>query len=163
MNSQSTASTTGSMLIKRGLTLSVAESCTGGQLSKLITDVPGCSAYYKGGVISYSNDVKVALLGVKLHTLKEFGAVSAATAREMADGVKRALSTDASLSVTGIAGPGGATPGKPVGTVFVALSFTGKKTIVKELGLKGSRSEIRRQSAEEALLLLLHAITESEE
>ncbi len=158
MNTNSTAMETGSRLRDMGLTISIAESCTGGLLSKLITDVPGSSAYYHGGVVSYSNDVKIRLLGVRSETLDKFGAVSGATAREMAEGLRRALATDLSLAVTGIAGPGGGTSEKPVGTVFIALSYKGRDTLVKEFHFKGARQEIRTQSAEAALRLLLDTV-----
>jgi len=153
---------TGKLLRDRGLSISVAESCTGGLLSKLITDTPGCSAYFQGGVISYSNEVKIKLLGVSPETLEKFGAVSANTALEMADGVRRALSTDIALGVTGIAGPGGGSPDKPVGLVFVALSRAGADSKTMEFHFKGSRQEVRRQSAEAALALLMETMKEME-
>jgi len=162
MNSDQRATETGQMLRDRGLSLSVAESCTGGLLSKLITDAPGSSDYFQGGVISYSNEVKIRLLGVSPETLKKFGAVSSNTAREMADGVRKALSTDIALAVTGIAGPGGGTPHKPVGLVFIALSRAGADCKAREFHFKGPRQEIRRQAAQEALALLMETMKEME-
>jgi len=153
---------TGKMLRDGGLSLSVAESCTGGLLSKLITDTPGCSDYFQGGVISYSNEVKIKLLGVSPETLEEFGAVSSNTALEMADGVRRALSTDIALAVTGIAGPGGGSPHKPVGLVFVALSRASGESLVREFHFKGPRQEVRQQSANAALALLMECMKEME-
>jgi len=155
MNAAPMALKTGSRLLESGLTLSTAESCTGGLVSKLLTDIPGSSAYYMGGIISYSNESKIKLLGVRKDTLKDFGAVSSETALEMADGVRKALSTDLSLAVTGIAGPGGGSDEKPVGTVFIACAKEGRDTLSMGFHFKGTRAEIRAQSAEAALELLL--------
>jgi len=155
MNAAPMALKTGSRLLESGLTLSTAESCTGGLVSKLLTDVPGSSAYYMGGIISYSNESKIKLLGVRKDTLKDFGAVSSETALEMADGVRKALSTDLSLAVTGIAGPGGGSEEKPLGTVFIACAKEGRDTLSMGFHFKGTRAEIRAQSAEAALELLL--------
>lgn len=144
----------GEALKSKGLTLATAESCTGGLLSKLVTDVPGSSDYFRGGVVSYANDVKAALLGVRAATLKKHGAVSVETAGEMARGVKKRLASSIGVSVTGIAGPGGGRPGKPVGTVYIGAS-KGRDTIVKRFLFRGSRAEIRKRSAEEALKLII--------
>lgn len=119
-------------LIKSGTTLSVAESCTGGWLSKILTDVSGISAIYKGGICSYSNEVKVKLLGVKEETLKVHGAVSEQTARQMAEGVRKAMNTDIGIGITGIAGPQSDNTQKPVGLIYVAVS-KGNTAEVKEL------------------------------
>jgi nicotinamide-nucleotide amidase len=113
--------TVGALLKQRGLTIAVAESCTGGLIGHRLTNVPGSSAYVKGGVIAYSNEIKQQSLGVRAQTLSAHGAVSEETAVEMAAGVRRALGSDIGLAVTGIAGPEGGTPDKPVGTVCVAL------------------------------------------
>lgn len=112
----------GELLRERGLTLAVAESCTGGLLGHRITSVPGSSAYFLGGVIAYDDAVKERLLGVRAATLAAHGAVSAETAEEMARGGRAALHADLALSVTGIAGPGGGSARKPVGLVYVALA-----------------------------------------
>ena len=112
----------GQLLTERGWTLATAESCSGGLLAQRITSVPGASAYYLGGVIAYANEAKETLLGVQHETLVTHGAVSEETAREMARGIRRRLGADIGLSVTGIAGPTGGTPEKPVGLVYVALS-----------------------------------------
>lgn len=112
----------GKLLVRRGLALAVAESCTGGLVSHRITDIPGSSAYYQGSVTSYSNEVKEGVLHVKCDTLERYGAVSEQTAREMAQGVRDVLYTDIGLAVTGIAGPDGGTPEKPVGLVYIALA-----------------------------------------
>jgi len=155
MNAAPMALKTGSRLLESGLTLSTAESCTGGLVSKLLTDVPGSSAYYMGGIISYSNESKIKLLGVREDTLKDFGAVSVETALEMAEGVRKALSTECSIAVTGIAGPGGGSEEKPVGTVFIACAKEGRDTLSRGFRFKGTRAEIRAQSAGAALELLL--------
>ena len=112
----------GDLLRRRGLTLATAESCTGGLLGHRLTNVPGSSDYYLGGVISYSNAVKVAILGVDAETLAREGAVSEVVARQMARGVRRLLRADIGIGITGVAGPGGGSPEKPVGLVYIALS-----------------------------------------
>ncbi len=155
MKPSTLAEETGLRLRERGLSLSVAESCTGGLVSKLITDVPGSSAYYAGGVITYSNALKEKLLGVRPETLRTFGAVSAETAAEMAEGALHSLSTDIAISVTGIAGPSGGTTEKPVGLVFMALASKDRETIVNEFRFSGSREEIREEAATAALDMLL--------
>lgn len=109
------------ILKEKKFTLSTAESCTGGLIAKRITDMPGASEIYKGSVIAYSNEVKVEILNVSVNTLKTFGAVSENTAAEMASGVSRLLNTDISVATTGIAGPGGGSEKKPVGTVCFAF------------------------------------------
>jgi nicotinamide-nucleotide amidase len=117
--------TVGRMLRERGLTLALAESCTGGRIGDRVTDVPGSSAYFLLGVATYSNGAKAGVLGVDEETLAEFGAVSPQTAREMAVGARRLAGADLGLSTTGIAGPGGGTPDKPVGTVCIGLAWEG--------------------------------------
>lgn len=132
----------------RKLTLATAESCTGGLVAKLITDVAGSSAIFSGGVVSYSNDVKMKILGVSDKTLGEHGAVSEETAGEMAEGARERLGTDVAVSTTGIAGPTGGVPGKPVGTVcFGVSSKKGTKTFTKRFGETLSREEIRTATA----------------
>ncbi len=147
---------------KKGLTLAIAESCTGGLLGHTITSVPGCSAWFLGGVISYGNDAKTDILNVFKETLIKYGAVSKETAQEMATGVRLSLKSEVSIAITGIAGPGGGTDEKPVGTVFLALDFsedTGITPIVKKLELSGSRAEIKKQTVSEALTSLRKALT----
>ncbi len=111
----------GPLLKQLGLTLSTAESCTGGEVGHLITNVAGCSEYYLGGVISYDNRIKQQLLSVPAKVLENTGAVSSDCALAMARGARKLLGTNLALSTTGIAGPGGATPGKPVGLVYIGL------------------------------------------
>ncbi len=111
----------GQLLLERGLTLATAESCTGGLLAHKITQIPGCSAYYKGSVVAYAYEAKTKELGVKQETLVQFGAVSEETVKEMVTGVLSAMNTDVGIAISGIAGPGGGTPDKPVGTIWLAV------------------------------------------
>ncbi len=141
------------MLIEKGKTLAVAESCTGGRLADAFINYPGSSAYFMEGDVTYSNDAKMRCLGVRSETLDTVGAVSEECAKEMAEGCRRHAGTDYALSTTGYAGPDGGEPGKPVGTVFIALaSETG--TIVKRLNLFGDRDRIRHSAVLNALDLL---------
>jgi PncC family amidohydrolase len=143
----------GKLLEQRGMTLAVAESCTGGLVGHRITDVPGSSAYYEGSIVAYSYDVKERILQVQHETLYRYGAVSEETAREMALGVRRVLRTDVGLAVTGVAGPGGGTPDKPVGLVYVALSAPDGEW-VERCTWDGNRRANKAYSAEAALDLL---------
>lgn len=115
----------GQHLLAAGLTIATAESCTGGLLASVLTDIAGSSDYVLGGVVSYSNSVKQNLLGVRPETLERYGAVSPETAAEMAQGARRLLGSDLAVAVTGIAGPGGGGPDKPVGLVYLHLSAPG--------------------------------------
>ena len=141
-------------LKSEGKTLATAESCTGGLLGKLLTDVPGASSVYKGGVISYVNEVKHRLLGVDQQALDVCTAVSRETAHEMAKGAREVVRSDAGVSTTGLAGPDGDGTGRPVGLVYVALDMEGF-SYCRELHLTGDRAEIRDQTAREALSMLL--------
>jgi len=140
----------GWLLKERHETLSVAESCTGGLIGSRLTDVPGSSAYFIEGVVSYSNDAKVRSLNVPEATLQEFGAVSAETARAMAEGMRAAAKTDHSISVTGIAGPGGGSDEKPVGTVFIGYTNAIASRTMKII-LPGDRYLIRWRASQAAL------------
>ena len=142
-----------SLLSSRGLTMSAAESCTGGLIGATITSVPGSSAVFLGSAVTYSNGAKVSMLGVSEDTLASHGAVSTETAREMAQGAVRAFSSDVSVAVTGIAGPGGAVPGKPVGTVCIAVS-DGCRTIVSRFVFDGDRDAVRASTVAEAISML---------
>jgi PncC family amidohydrolase len=144
----------GELLKKLGLTLAVAESCTGGLLAHRITNIPGSSDYFMGGVVAYSNQVKNALLKVSEETLSTHGAVSRETAIQMAKGVRELLGTDIGIGITGIAGPGGATPTKPVGLVYVALSAPDHEECHQFLW-QGHRIQNKRLSTEAALKMLL--------
>ncbi len=148
-------------LIENNITLSVAESCTGGWLSKILTDISGVSAIYKGGVCSYANETKINILGVKEEALKAYGAVSESVARQMAEGVRKALNTDIGVGITGIAGPLSDNTEKPVGLIYIAAS-NGKKTIVKELrnNFTDNIRENNRLSAVETAINLLGDINE---
>lgn len=147
------AKTVVSRLTARGKTLATAESCTGGLLGKQITDVPGASAVYLGGVISYAYTVKTALLGVEASLLEERGAVCEAVAAQMAHGVRSLLRADYALATTGNAGPGADPKNPNVGEIFVACA-TPEQTVCKRLTLYGGREENRLTACREALLLL---------
>jgi len=157
LNYRKKARIAGRLLVGHGIRLATAESCTGGLLSSWITAIPGSSAYFMGGVVAYEDSVKVGLLGVSRATLKAYGAVSRRTATEMADGVRRALGAQMGVSITGIAGPGGARAGKPVGTVFIGLSFK-EKVWVQKFFFAGTRARIRGQSALAALEMIEDAL-----
>jgi PncC family amidohydrolase len=143
----------GNLLRLNNLKLATAESCTGGLVGHLLTNVPGSSDYYLGGVISYANQAKMRLLGVRQETLEKHGAVSEETVLEMARGARQALSADLGLSISGIAGPGGGTPEKPVGLVWIGLSAPGIGEAQRFL-FTGDRAAIKEQSAQEALHIL---------
>jgi len=140
-------------LIERGLRLALAESCTGGLMSKRITNVPGCSEIYMGAVVSYSNLAKSRMLGVPEESLAKYGAVSAQVAKAMALGARTAFEADIGMGITGIAGPGGGTQTKPVGLVYIALSAEGEE-FAKEYRFVGNRDMIRERSAQAALAML---------
>ena len=141
------------LLQKNKLKVTFAESCTGGLLSARLVNVPGASEVFKSSVVTYSNKAKRKLLGVNKCTLKVFGAVSSQTAAEMAIGAMRRLGADVSVSITGIAGPGGGTDKKPVGLVYIACNVLGNVTI-KECHFSGERLDVRMASVEAALNLM---------
>ena len=144
------------LLEARGMTCATAESCTGGGIGSAITAIPGSSAVYLGGVVSYANEVKSGVLGVKEETLARVGAVSPETAAEMAEGARRLTGADIAVSVTGIAGPGGGTPEKPVGLVWFGLaSADGVRTEKAIFG--GDRGRVREQTVVHALGMLTTA------
>lgn len=143
----------GERLTRHPLTLAVAESCTGGLVGHRLTNVPGSSAYFLGGVMAYSYDAKEHLLGVPHDTLYDHGAVSEAVARAMARGVRRILGADIGVAVTGIAGPGGGSPDKPVGLTWIALSARDVE-IAEQHIWGGDRESNKAQSAEAVLKLL---------
>jgi len=157
----------GRLLLKKGLTLAVAESCTGGLIGDRFTDVPGSSRYFAGGVIAYSNSAKVATLDVRKQTLAKWGAVSEQTVREMAAGVCRRLGAEAGVAVSGIAGPGGGSrrdkvqppfssaesggsPAKPVGLVYICVKV-GRRIEVERHRFRGGRRSVKEQAATAAL------------
>jgi len=144
----------GALLLKQDLTLATAESCTGGLLGHRLTNVAGSSAYYLGGVVAYSYEAKERLLGVQHETLAAHGAVSEETAREMARGARDRLHASIAVAITGIAGPGGGMPNKPVGLVHIALAAPGAE-ICEEHTWQGDRVANKQRSAEAALRMLV--------
>jgi len=156
-NEESPAEALLNELRKRKLTLAAVESCTGGLLQKYITDVPGSSDVFKGGIVSYANEVKERLLFIPPVVLKKHGAVSLLTASCMLDGVKRLIPVSVAVSITGIAGPDGGSKEKPVGTVFMGFEIQGKVAVEKEV-FRGNRVEIRHRAAEYTILKLLEFI-----
>ncbi len=140
----------GELLRQKGLTLGVVESATGGLISYLITSVSGSSDYFKGSVTSYSNEVKTGVIGVRAATLKKYGAVSPQVAGEMAAGGRKVLAVDICLADTGIAGPGGATPGKPVGLFYIGLAHRGG-AFSRKHEFRGDRARNKQSAAEAAL------------
>ena len=151
-----------SLLRRRGLTLSAAESCTGGWFSKTMVDTPGASDVFMGGVVSYVNTVKERLLGVPPSLIQQHTAVSAPVARAMAEGVRCRTQSDIGISVTGLAGPGGGSESIPVGRVYIAVSLPKKDPVVRELTLRGTREEIRRGATEAMIEFLIQLLSEQE-
>ena len=142
------------LLRSRGQMLGTAESCTGGLAAAWLTSIPGSSKWFRGGVITYANELKTRFLSVPEETLHAHGAVSEETVRAMAQGALHALQVDHSLSITGIAGPDGGTEEKPVGTVWAGASINGQVS-AKRFQLSGNRNEIRSQAAKQALLWVM--------
>lgn len=147
-----------SKLIENNITISTAESCTGGSLGKIITSVSGVSSIYGYGFITYANEAKEKLLGVSHKTLDEFGAVSFQTACEMARGARLASASDVAVSVTGIAGPGGGSAEKPVGLVYIAIADKDGEEY-RQLNLSGTRDEIRTQTCNEVFKLIAEKLS----
>ncbi len=143
----------GNLLRQKELTLGIVESATGGLISHLITNVPGSSDYYKGSVTAYSNEVKIKIVGVKEDTIDKYGAVSHQVAEEMAQGGRKILAADICLADTGIAGPSGATPEKPVGLFYIGLSHQAR-TYSQKHYFQGNREQNKRRAAEAALAWL---------
>ncbi|MDR1537693.1 MAG: competence/damage-inducible protein A [Clostridiales bacterium] len=154
---ESLVSVTAMLLMEKGLTLSAAESCTGGELSARLVDFPGISSVFLEGAVTYSNEAKIRRLGVKAATLEKYGAVSPQTAVEMAGGIARTSGSDIGISTTGIAGPDGGTPEKPVGLVYLGLSVKGEAS-VKELNLAGNRAKVRTRAVVSALDMIRRAL-----
>jgi len=149
-------------LEKKGLKLATAESCTGGMVSAALTDLAGASNVFERGFVTYSNEAKMELLGVSEETLSQHGAVSAETAREMAEGALRHSRADMAVSITGIAGPGGGSAEKPVGLVWFGLAVKGKEPRAeKRIFLAGERAIVRRDSVATALSLVLEAASKA--
>ena len=150
---------TAQLLKERQLTFSAAESCTGGLIAKRMTDVPGASAVFLGGVVSYTNGVKAHVLGVPQDVLDKYGAVSAPTARAMAEGVRHLTGSDLAVSVTGVAGPDKDDRGNEVGTVFIALA-DGRETVVRKLDLGTGRERVRTMAAHHAFDMIRRYLTD---
>ncbi len=144
----------GKLLSQKKLTLALAESCTGGLVAHRITNVPGSSNYFERGIVSYSNESKVEILGVPKELIESFGAVSGEVVEAMAEGVRRLADADLGIGISGIAGPAGGTHTKPVGTVFIGISHREKGTLSREFQFKGTREEIKLISSEVALDLI---------
>lgn len=145
-------------MTEAGLTLSTAESCSGGLIASRLTDVPGASAFFVGGVVTYANLAKRELLGVPQEMLDTHGAVSEPVAKAMAEAVRERFHSDYALSCTGIAGPGGGTPEKPVGLVYIALARSGAPTVVVRNVFSGDRASVRKQTADQALFILMECL-----
>jgi nicotinamide-nucleotide amidase len=141
------------LLSRRRQTLATAESCTGGLIAHCITNVPGASKVFLGGLVAYSNGAKRKFLGVRAATLARHGAVSGAVAREMAAGARKRFGADFAIAITGIAGPSGGTKAKPVGTVFIALADAGGTVVERKLNAFG-REQFKRATANQALKML---------
>lgn len=148
----------GALLRERGLTISAAESCTGGLLMTRLTDVPGSSAYVLGGAVTYSNELKTALADVPAGLIATHGAVSEPVAAALADGIRARTGASLGLGITGIAGPGGATPEKPVGTVAIALTGGNMPARVRTFWFIGGRTQIRFQATQSALDMVRRAL-----
>jgi len=148
-------------LIEKGLTVATAESCTGGLVGKRLTDISGSSSCYLGGVVSYANEVKMNVLGVSEETLRAHGAVSSETAIEMARGVRKLMGTDIGVSTTGVAGPGGGSPEKPVGTVYIGICADGLEKVIKpEFRHTATRTRIRNSTASNVFNLIRQEVLE---
>ena len=147
-----------SKLIENNITISTAESCTGGSLGKIITSVPGASSIYGYGFITYANEAKEKILGVSHETLEKHGAVSPDTALQMAKGAREVSGSDIAVSVTGIAGPGGGTAEKPVGLVYIAISDKDGEEH-RRLNLSGNRDEVRAKTCDEVFKLIAERIS----
>jgi nicotinamide-nucleotide amidase len=150
----------GDLLRRKGWTLAIAESCTGGLICDRITDVSGSSNYFEGGMVTYSNESKAEYLGIPLDDIKKHGAVSSLVARKMAQGVRKAFHTTFGLSTTGVAGPTGGSKRSPIGRVFIGLA-DGRGTWVRREDFRGSRREIKKQAAERSLKLLYEILVHS--
>lgn len=148
----------GECMMSKGMKLAAAESCTGGWLAKIITDIPGSSSWFVASVVSYSNDAKHSLLDVSADTLTEFGAVSGDTVLEMSDGLFAHTDADVAVSISGIAGPGGGSEDKPVGLVWLSWGKRDKSVLANPFNFDGDREDVRRQSVKQALENLLELL-----
>lgn len=147
----------GALLQTNHLSLATAESCTGGHIAARITSVPGSSAYFKGGIVAYSNEVKQNVLQVSANTLAKYGAVSRETVTEMAIGAMKTLKTDCAIATSGIAGPGGGTPEKPVGTIWIAVAYKNEIITTMQSGDHGREQNVQN-TVQNALELLIEML-----
>ena len=147
----------GAVMLHEKITLSTAESCTGGGIAAAITAIPGSSAYFKGGIVSYTNEVKHRLLGVRLDTLDRYGVVSKQTVIEMARGAMNTLQTDAAIATSGVAGPTGGTKETPVGVIWIAVAYKNEIVTFRQEGDYGRGENVRR-AIENGLKLLLEQL-----
>ena len=148
----------GVQLNAKGYRLALAESCTGGLIAHRITNVPGASQYLRGGIVAYSNEAKVSILGVQKEIIDSEGAVSEPVAKAMAEGVCERFGADLGIGVTGVAGPDGGTPDKPVGLVYIALAVPGITQVERRI-FSGDRAAIKQQTADRSLELLLEYLS----
>jgi len=155
------SSQVGTKLKEKGLSVAAAESCTGGQLSHILTGISGSSEYFIGGVVAYSNRIKEQVLKVSGNTIIKFGAVSQQTAREMAEGIQKKFNTSIGLSTTGIAGPTGGTPEKPVGLVWIGIQFE-NRTHTFKCQFPGDRQAVKSSTVKAVLTKLHELLTSSE-
>ena len=147
----------GAVMLHEKITLSTAESCTGGGIAAAITAIPGSSAYFKGGIVSYTNDIKHRLLGVRLDTLDSYGVVSKQTVIEMARGAMNTLQTDAAIATSGVAGPKGGTKETPVGVIWIAVAYKNEIVTFRQEGDYGRGENVRR-AIENGLIILLELL-----
>lgn len=147
----------GELLVKKGIKIATAESCTGGMVAEKLINYAGISESFLEGAVTYSNEAKMKRLGVKKETLNKYGAVSKETAREMAEGIAKAAGADLGVSTTGIAGPGGGTAEKPVGLVYIGVYYKGN-CLVKEFNFTGNRNRVRVRTTMSALDLVRRTI-----
>lgn len=160
MEDKTVAEVLGGLLNERELTVACAESCTGGNLAHRITQVPGSSAYFLGSVVSYSNDVKARVLGVSRSNISSFGAVSKEVVEEMVTGVASLMRSDCAIATSGIAGPDGGTPLKPVGTVWIAVKY--RDTVVSEcLHFRGDRNAVIESATNHGMVMLINLLRNS--
>lgn len=162
MEDKTVAEVLGGLLNERELTVACAESCTGGNLAHRITQVPGSSSYFLGSVVSYSNDVKARVLGVSRNDISSYGAVSKEVVEAMAKGVSTLMRTDCSIATSGIAGPGGGTTLKPVGTVWIAVKY-GEKIVSECLHFRGDRNAVIESATNHGMVMLINLLRNSYE
>ena len=159
-NQNSIENIIGDILCKNNITISTAESCTGGMVAAKLISYPGISSVFLEGAVTYSNEAKIKRLGVKEETLSKYGAVSEQTAKEMAEGIARESLSNASIATTGIAGPSGATIEKPIGLVYIAIYLNGK-TIVKKCSFSGDRNEVRTLATNYAINMMIKELKDN--